>query len=209
MIINIGRQLASGGKTIGSIMAKHFDMSYYDKDLLSIAANESGLKTDVFERIDEQANKGFVGSFMNFAGIGSLASFTSVGYNNGLTNEELFRIQSEVIQKLASEHDSVFIGRCADYVLRSRTDCLNIFFCADLQARIDRIRRNHSEISEKEAISIIEHNDKIRSEYYNFYTNKKWGMSTSYHLCINTSVLGVEQTAQQVIEFINLYKTKL
>lgn len=207
MIINIGRQLASGGKTIGSLLAKRFDMAYYDKDLLSIAAKESGLTTETFERIDEQPNQTLLSSFLGFTGIGG---FTAMGlnysYNTGLSDQELFRIQSDVIRKLADRKPSVFVGRCADYILRSRTDCLNIFFYADLQDRIDRIRRNNKDMSEKQASKIIEETDKIRSQYYNFYTNKVWGHSSSYHLCINTSVLGVEQTADFLEDYIRKVK---
>lgn len=203
MIINIGRQLASGGKTIGSLLAKKFNMAYYDKDLLRIAAEESGLTSEAFERIDEQPNKNLLSSFMGFTGIGG---FTALGlnynYNTGLSDQELFRIQSDVIRQLADKRPSVFVGRCSDYILRSRTDCLNIFFYADMQNRIDRVRRNNPDMTEKQASKIIEETDKIRSQYYNFYTNKQWGHSSSYHLCINTSVLGVEQTAVFLEEYI-------
>ena len=207
MIINIGRQLASGGKTIGSILAKRLNMAYYDKDLLQIAAEQSGLTSEIFERVDEQPNKSVLSSFMGFTGIGGLTAL-GLSYNTGLTNQELFRIQSDVIQKLAEQQPSVFIGRCADYILRSRTDCVNIFFCADLQSRIDRLRRNNRDMSEKQAAKIIEETDQIRSQYYNFYSGKQWGHATSYHFCINTSVLGIEKTADVVYDYIQLMQCK-
>lgn len=201
MIINIGRQLASGGKTIGSILAKRLGMAYYDKDLLRIAAQQSGLTSETFERVDEQPNKTILSSFMGFTGIGGLTAL-GLNYNTGLTNQELFQIQSEVIRKLAEQQPSVFVGRCADYILRSRTDCVNLFFCADLQARIDRIRRNNPDMQERQAAKIIEETDRIRSQYYNFYSGKQWGDATSYHLCINTSLLGIEKTADVVYDYI-------
>jgi len=203
MIINIGRQLASGGKTIGAILAKHFGMAYYDKDLLQIAAQQSGLTSETFERADEQPNQTVLSSFMGFTGIGGFSALgLNYNYNPGLTNQELFRIQSDVIRNLAEQQSSVFVGRCADYILRSRTDCINIFFYANTQDRIDRVRRHNQDMSEQQANKIIEESDKIRSQYYNFYTNKQWGYSASYDLCINTSILGVEPTADFLTTYI-------
>lgn len=175
MIVNIGRQLAAGGRQVAKELARQLDLAYYDKELLFEAARRSGFNAELFERADETHNR-----FM---------------YALGAGNPELFRILSEVIVSLASERGCVFVGRCADYVLRDRTDCLNVFLSADLPDRIRRLSGRLS-LSERQAMELIEKTDRQRADYYNFYTRRQWGMASTYDVCINTSCVGVEGTAR-------------
>ena len=195
-VINIGRQLGSGGRAIGHLLADYFKIAYYDKEILTIAAKESGLCTEIFEKSDER--KGFFRSVF-----GSLFPFLGEGefYNNQISDESLFRIQSEAIRKAADDHSCIFIGRCADYILRDNPRCVNIFIAADMDDRVRRVC-DFDNITPKEAEKKIEAGDKGRADYYNFYSSGTWGAASTYHLCINSSVLGIDETAAYLIEFI-------
>ena len=195
-VINIGRSLGSGGRAIGHILAKEFNITYYDREILSLAAKESGFCAEVFERNDEK-NRFLrtLGNIIPFIGGGSTY------YNNELSNENLFRIQSEAIRKAAEDHSCIFIGRCADYVLRNHPRCVNVFVTADMDDRIANVMKWNNCSAEK-AQSIIEKGDSERAEFYNFYSSGTWGAASTYHLCINSSVLGIEGTAAFIKEFV-------
>jgi cytidylate kinase len=195
-IINIGRQLGSGGHTIGEKLSGQLNIAYYDKELLQIASQESGLGKEFFERADEKTNIHLFGDF-----VGWFSSSMNQGYfNNYLRNESLFQIQSDVIRQLAERQSCIFVGRCADYILRDHPRCLNIFITARFEDRLQRIIKKEK-ISSEKAKEVIERTDKQRSGYYNYYSNKVWGMSTSYHLCINSSLLGIDETVAYIRSF--------
>lgn len=195
-IINIGRSLGSGGRAIGHILAKEFDIAYYDREILNLAAKGSGFCPEVFERSDEK-NRFLrtLGNIIPFFGGGSTY------YNNELSNENLFRLQSEAIRKAAADHSCIFIGRCADYVLRDFPRCVNVFITADMTDRISSVVKRNG-CTENEARSIIERGDKERADFYNFYSSGTWGAASTYHLCINSSVLGIDRTAEYIKQFI-------
>lgn len=195
-IINIGRSLGSSGRAIGHILAKEFDIAYYDREILNLAAKESGFCPEVFERSDEK-NRFLrtLGNIIPFFGGGSTY------YNNELSNENLFRLQSEAIRKAAADHSCIFIGRCADYVLRDFPRCVNVFITADMADRISSVVKRNG-CTENEARSIIERGDKERADFYNFYSSGTWGAASTYHLCINSSVLGIDRTAEYIKQFI-------
>ena len=195
-VINIGRSLGSGGRAIGHILAKEFGIAYYDREILALAAKESGFCPEVFEKNDEK-NRFLrtLGNIIPFVGGGSTY------YNNELSNENLFRIQSAAIRKAADDHSCIFIGRCADYVLRNHERCVNVFITADMQDRIANVMK-WNECSAEKAESIIEKGDSERAEFYNFYSSGTWGAASTYHLCINSSVLGIEGTAAFIKEFV-------
>lgn len=196
-VINIGRQLGSGGRAIGHILAREFGIAYYDREILELAARESGFCTEVFERHDEHKSffRAVFGNLMPFFGNGS--DF----YDNQLSEESLFRLQSEAIRKVAAERACIFIGRCADYVLREHPRRVNVFVAADTADRIARIRQAHG-IDERAARRLLEQGDARRAEFYNFYSRGRWGAAGTYDLCINSSVLGIERTAQFIKHFV-------
>ena len=191
MIITIGRQLGSGGREIGKKLSEIMHFAFYDKEILEITANQSGLKRRLFEQMDERKQKGAPAGL--FSARFPFWGDQLVSYG-GLSNEALFQIQSDVIRSLAGKQSCIFIGRCADYILRDRNDCLNVFICANDDDRIKRIIDNNKDkpVSKEKAREILVQVDKQRAAYYNYYTNKTWGLASSYHICFNSSVLGID-----------------
>jgi len=196
-VINIGRQLGSGGRQIGEKLADGFGIGFYDKELIQLASKESGLGKEFFERADEKSSFSFIGGLLGLRTNISNEVYT----NNYLTNETFFKIQSDVIRELAGKESCVFVGRCADYILRDNPSCINVFITADTEDRIKRVAQTY-QLSLDKAQELIVKTDKKRSEYYNFYSNKIWGEAKSYHLCINSSVLGMDQTVAFITQFI-------
>ena len=204
-VINIGRQLGSGGRQIGRILAKEFGIAYFDKEILALAAKESGFCEEIFQRNDEK--KGFFSSMFGsvvpvFGNMeGDLYGNPMMFYGNQVSDENLFRIQSDAIRKAASEQSCIFIGRCADYVLRDFPRCVNVFVAANEEDRIQRIMEL-AKVDEKEAEKMMVQGDSNRADFYNFYSSGEWGAAKTYHLCINSSLLGIEGTAQFIKDFV-------
>ena len=198
-MINIGRQLGSGGKEIGEKLAARLGIDFYDKELIKLASEESGLCKEFFERADEKASQGIIGGLfgMRFPFI----SEGAIPSNNCLSNDALFKVQSDVIRRLATEKSCVFVGRCADYILREHPRCVNVFISASKEVRLARICQLYR-VDEEKAEEMMEKADKRRSEYYNYYSYKTWGAAATYHLCIDSSVLGVDETVRFIEEFV-------
>ncbi len=196
IIINVGRQMGSGGCEIGKLLAADFHAKFYDKELLDLAAKESGFSAEFFKRNDEK--KGFLRSFIQMPfGNGSTSNF----YQNNFSQEGLFKFQSDAMRKAAQEGSCVFLGRCADYVLRDFDNVVNIFITASMQSRMETVS-SRLQISPEEARKYIEQVEKIRASYYNYYTGKQWGYAASYDFCIDSSVLGWEKTEKLLVGFI-------
>ena len=197
IIITIGRQFGSGGRTVGKKLAEQLGIAYYDKELINLASKESGICGEFFEKADEKNS----GSLLKALAMGFTMNNAIFQSNDYRSNESLFQIQSDVIRKVAAEGSCVLVGRCADYILREDPDCINIFVSASWTDRIQRaIEYNH--LTEKEAGEFLHKADKSRASYYNYYTDKIWGAAESYDLCINSSIYGIEQTVDFVRSFI-------
>ena len=196
IIINVGRQLGSGGHDIGRMLALDFGANYYDRELLNLAAKESGFSEKIFEQNDEK--KGFFRGLFN---MGSPHVDSGSMYKPGFSQESLFQFQSDAIRKAAKEGSCVFVGRCADYVLRDFSNVVNIFITASLDYRVEQIM-NKQHLDENAARAFIEKRENQRAEYYNYYTGKKWGHAASYDLCIDSSVLGLVETEKIIADFI-------
>lgn len=196
IIIIIGRQFGSGGRIVARRLAERFQCTFYDNELLCRAATESGFSEKVFEQNDE--NKGFLKSYFHLhLPLVNDGSF----YNNELSQENLFHFQSEAIRHAAAEGNCVFVGRCADYVLRDVQPVVNIFITADLDERIRRVAER-SGISPEQARKKIEQKEAARASFYNYYSGKRWGDSASYDLCVNSSQLGIEGTVDFLADYI-------
>lgn len=196
IIINIGRQLGSGGREIAARLAENLGCKFYDRELLNLAAKESGFCEKFFEQNDE--NRGFLRSLFHL----HIPHISDVNfYSNNLSQENLFKFQSDAIRHAAEEGSCVFVGRCADYVLRDHNDVVNVFITADLDSRIRRICDRNG-CDEDTARRLIEKGDRSRADYYNYYTGKTWGHGASYDLCINSSLLGPERTEEFIREFV-------
>ena len=196
-VINIGRQLGSGGRQISEKLAAQFGIGFYDKELINIASKESGLGKEFFEKADEKQSHSIIGGLL---GLRTNIS-NEVYVNNYLSNETFFKIQSDVIRDLAEEKSCVFVGRCADYILRDHPRSINVFITADTKDREKRVALDQK-LTLVKAHDVIEKTDKKRAEYYNYFSNKVWGAAESYHLCINSSVLGIDETVTFIRRFI-------
>ena len=196
IVINIGRQFGSGGRIIGEKLSALMNIPFFDKELILIASQESGLGKEFFENFDEKSSHSIFGGLFGLRG----AFSDEMVPNNFLSNETLFKIQSDVIRDLAEKQSCIFVGRCADYVLKDHPHCLNLFVSADIDDRIKRIAEKEN-LPENKAKELIEKTDKKRASYYNYYSNKVWGAASSYHLCINSSFLGIDESVDFIKEF--------
>ena len=196
IIICVGRQLGSGGHDIARMLARDFNAKYYDRELLNLAAKESGFSEKFFEENDEQ--KGFFKSLFNMQiphlGSGSM-------YRSDFSQENLFQFQSDAIRKAASEGSCVFVGRCADYVLRDMPNVVKVFITASMRSRIDKLLEQRSMTPQQAKRFILQAEEK-RASYYNYYTGKTWGAAESYDLCVDSSILGLEETEKLIADFI-------
>ena len=196
IIINVGRQVSAGGQEIGRMLAQDFEAKFYDRELLNLAAKESGFSEKFFKQSDEK--QGFLRGLFNVQ-----APHFSLGsvYNSNFSQEGLFQFQSDAIRKAASEGSCVFLGRCADYVLRDFENVVNVFITASIDFRVDIVSKV-KELDAEHARKLIEHVERRRAEYYNYYTGKKWGAAESYDLCIDASILGIQATEKLIVDYI-------
>ena len=197
IILTIGRQFGSGGREIGKKLAKALGIGSYDKELIAAAARESGLCREVFEKADERASSGLSYAFtMGYPYVGMF-----MPYNDVLSNDELFRIQSDAIRNLAAKESCVMVGRCADYILRDDPACLSFFIHNRPEIRVQRIVES-MHLSVEQAKNLMAKTDKGRASYYNYYTNKTWGAAESYNFSIDASVLGIDETVEFIKSFV-------
>lgn len=196
IIICVGRQLGSGGHDIARMLAMDFNAKYYDQELLNLAAKESGISEKFFEQNDEKR-----GIFRSLFHLHASHVGDNNMYNNDFSQENLFKFQSDAILKAADEGSCVFVGRCADYVLRERTDVVSVFVSASKRFRIDQIMAKLN-VDAPTANKYIKQRESQRASYYNYYTGKKWGSAESYDLCIDSSVLGLQATERFIADFI-------
>lgn len=198
IIINVGRQVCAGGLEIGKLLADEFQAKYYDRELLNLAAKESGFSEEFFKQSDER--KGFFRSFLHLP-FGNSWGGGSNFYQNNFSQESLFKFQSDAIIKAAQEGSCVFVGRCADYVLRDFPNVVNVFITASLESRA-KLFMKEKNVSKEEAIRRIQQVESRRASYYNYYTGKHWGQADSYDLCIDSSAIGSAATARLIAEFV-------
>lgn len=204
LAITIGRQYGSGGKDIGERLGEILGFRVYDKELLFLAAQKNGINPDALRRVDEKATN----SLLYTLAIGSsLYGARNFGVDVPI-NDQLFITQTEIIKKIADEENCIFVGRCADYVLRNHPNRISFFVYADKESRIARIADELS-ISRDEASALITKTDKRRVNYYNFYTGRKWGKYDNYHFSIDSTLLGVEGTAQMIADIAKIYLARL
>lgn len=196
IIINVGRQIGSGGRVIAKMLADEFGCKFYDKELLNLAAKESGFSEKFFEQNDEQ--KGFLKSLFH---VHVPLMGENNFYKNNFSQDSLYKFQSDAIKKAAEEGNCVFVGRTADYVLRDFKNTMNIFITANIDQRLQRVCKRH-DFDRAQARKYLRSMEDDRASYYNYYTGKTWGHAESYDLCINSSILGLQETEHFIAEFI-------
>lgn len=199
-IVTIARQFGSGGREIGEELSKKLGVKFYDKELISIAAKESNIAPEIFENVDEKATNSLLYSLS--LGLYSFSNTYSVG-DNLPVNDKLYILQHKIIKKVADEGPCVIVGRCADHILRDRNDVLRVFIYADLDFRVKRAI-DLKGVKPSKAEQVVQKTDKSRSNYYNFYSGKKWGLTENYDLCINRTKLTSEQVAEIIENYLKI-----
>lgn len=200
-VITIGRQMGSGGRQLGRLLANKLGIAFYDRELLQQAAAAAGLSAEFFERNDERAPHFISGLFSFNMGMGPAAWFDG---SSVIGDDALYRSQCEFMHSIAAQGPCVIVGRSADYVLRDVPATVNIFVHASLDDCIARVRQREPRLSSDQARTYIERANKMRANFYNFYTDKRWGAATSYDMTFNSSVLSLEQIADLVIDYLRL-----
>ena len=197
LIITLGRQTGSGGRRIGEMLAERLGVKCYGKELLDRASKESGLCKELLEHNDEKPTNSFLYSLvMDTYSLG----YSSSPYVDMPINQKIFLAQFDSIRNLAKSESCIIVGRCADYALAGVPGVVSVFVSADEEDRLARIEKKNG-VSPDKAREIMLKMDKRRSSYYNYYSNKRWGDSRSYDLCINSSRLGLEGTVDMILTF--------
>ena len=200
-VFTIGRQFGSGGRQVGKNLAQKLGIPFYDKELVAISARDSGLSEALFSNADEKATSSIFYSLV--MGNYPMAS-GALGVTEMPLNDQLFLIQSKTIKRLADEGPCVIVGRCADYILREKDNVVNIFIHADLESRVQRAIHVY-EVAEKKAEDVCLKTDKQRANFYNYYSDRKWGMCRTYDLSLDSGKLGIDGCVEQIIQFEKLY----
>ncbi len=186
-VITISREFGSGGRTIGKKVAEKLGIPCYDAELIQKIAEASGYTADYIEEEGEYAPGGWLSTVLT-------------DRTMGLTNQDkLWNIQSRVIAELAGKESCVIVGRCADYILREKADCLNVFIHASIEKRAERIVKEYGEREESPEKRLKE-KDKRRAAYHRFYTDMKWGHAQNYHICLDSGELGIDRCAELIVQ---------
>lgn len=196
LIVSLGREFGAGGRSVGKKLAERLGIAYYDKELIVEAAKEFGFAPELFEKSDESSSS-VSGNVLQW-----MSDWMDGLYSrNFLSQDSLFEMQSATIRKIASERSCVILGRCSDYVLRDNPNCVSVFLHSTEDDRAQRIIER-SEMTKEEALKLMGVEDKRRASYYNFYSNKTWGMASTYHLSVNVASLGDEGVVDFIIDFL-------
>lgn len=197
-IITISRQYGSGGREIGAILARKLGIPFYDYELITRAAKDSGFAEAAFENAEKKATNSLLYSIsMGMNAFGN----QDIGYAHLSLDDQIYLAQSNVIRKIAEEGPCVLVGRCADYVLRDNVNVVHIFIWADLAFRKNRVV-NFFHIPENKAEDEILKTDKRRANYYNYHASDKWGKAENYHLSLRSDYIGIENTAECIIRYL-------
>lgn len=192
-VITISRQCGSGGHSIRSELAKRLDVPFYDKEIIEMTAEESGFHPHFVEEKGEHMESGMLSNLarhLSYAGRGGYEEYQPL-------QDQLYFAQAKIIKELAEKGPCVIVGRCADYILRDRKDVLNVFIHADM-----KFKKKHcverGQFTEGNTEDLITRRDKLRADHYRYYTDRKWGNSFNYHLCLDSSVFGIEKCVSMI-----------
>ncbi len=200
MIITVSRQYGSGGRVIAKALAERLGIAYYDKELIVLAAKESGFAEEIFEESEDKTPNSLLYSLvMGTYGMGG----QGIGVPDMPIGDKVFLIQSNLIRSLAAKESAVFVGRCADYVLEGREDTTNFFIYAPLENRVRRAVSEYHLAPEKSESAVLRI-DKRRANYYNYYANRKWGKIDNYDLAVDSSKLSVDDTVELLQKYVEM-----
>ena len=197
-VITIGRQYSSGGREGGQEVAEYYGIPFYDNELITRAAKESGFAEENFAKAEDRATNSLLYSLAMGINVYGNQDF---GFNGLSLDDRIFLAQSDVIRKVADEGPCVIVGRCADYVLKERDNIVNLFVKASMKFRIDRVISEYGEAPDK-AADIILKNDKRRANYYNYHVGEKWTNLNNYDMVIRSDFVGIDQTVECICKYL-------
>ena len=203
-IITIGRQFGSGGREIGKLLATSLNIPFYDKDLITRAAKESGYCKELIETHDERPTNSFLYNLvMDTYSFG----YTAAGMVDMPISQKVFLAQFDTIRKIADEGSCVIVGRCADYALAEYKNHVSVFINSNMDVRINRIMDKY-DLTTSKAKDMIVRRDKQRQSYYNYYSSGKWGRADNYDFCIDSSLLGIDGTVHLITQLIDDFEQR-
>ncbi len=203
MVITIGRQYGSGGREIGKKLAERLEIPYYDKELMSEAAKDSGICEELFENHDEKPTRSYLFSLVTGIQHGNVATSPM----DMPLNHRIFLAQFDTIRRIAGEGPCIIVGRCADYVLRDHKNVLRVFLKADMEHRKARAIERGAEPMKAE--DFVRKQDKQRAAYYNYYATTSWGDLNNYDLTVDTGLLGYDGTVELLCEYLKIREAQL
>lgn len=197
LVITIGRQFGSGGRAIGKMVAEKLGINFYDKEIIDMAAKESGINHEILSSYDEKPTNSFLYSL-------SLGAYSFENSVHGIPQipvvDKVFAVQSQIIKDLAEKESCVIVGRCADSILKDHDNLFSVFIHADFDSRIERVSE-YENCYHDEAAELVRKADKKRASYHNYFSENKWGLSTSYDLCLNSKI-GLEKAADIIVNIV-------
>ncbi len=198
-VITIARGYGSGGRTIGKLLSENLGIPFYDREIIYMASEDSGINLELFGKLDERVHKGiFDPPTKKYTG-----KLIPPESSDFVSDENLFNYQAKIIKELADRESCIIVGRCADYVLRDRTDVARVFVWAPMENCIKNVMALEP-LNEKEAEREIRKIDRYRREYYRYYTGKEWDDYTNYELCLNSALLGFDKCAECIKSFVEI-----
>lgn len=197
-IITIARQYGSGGKTIGKMLSERMHIPYYDREIISMASEDSGINAVLFS--DERLRPDLAHLLRSRYTAGKPISAESAGFTK---DDNLFRYQAKIIQQLANEGPCIIIGRCADYILRARRDIVRVFVTASPDFCLQEAKKVDS-LPERDVLKKIEATDRYRAKYYKYYTKQEWNDARNYDLCLNSAKLGFDGVCDAILAYLEL-----
>ena len=201
VVITSARQYGSGGRTVGEMLAKKLGIHYYDKELMKLASDDSGINEALFVNMDEKIkNSSLLFRISKNVYGGELIPPASDDFTS---SDNLFNYQAKIIRNLAEEEGCVIIGRCADYILKEYDNVLSVFVHAPHDFCMEQAAKKHS-MSEKELERFIAKTDKSRADYYRYHTGREWTDARNYDLCLDSSKLGFERCVEEIIAYMKV-----
>ena len=196
-IITIARGFGSGGKTIAQMLSRTLNIKYYDKELIRLASEDSGINEALFNLVDETHKKNLFKRY-------NKDEIYSPDSEEFLSKENLYNFQAEIIRRLGETDEScIIVGRCAHYLLKDRSDVVRVFIHAEMEHCIGRIMERYG-LDEKEAERLILKTDKERAQYHKYFTNTEWNDARNYDICLNTSIMSDEECVRLIIEYLKI-----
>lgn len=200
VIVTISREYGSGGRIIGSKVAEKLGIPFYDRKIIELSAEKSGLAVSFVENTEQKIKN----KFLHNLAFGGYYMGADLGAAQLSLPDKLFIATCEIIRNLAEEGSCVIVGRCADYVLKKRDDVINIFVYSDLEHKTQRAIAEYG-IEPDKAAAEVQKTDKYRANHYNYYTEQTWGDKNNYHLCLNSGFLGVDNTVDIIVDAVKDY----